>query len=412
MGDGTPDPAVVEWLLDSDPVIRWQVLRDLTAAPADEVAAERGRLPGEGWAADLLARQDSKGGWGGEPDATSWTTSPEWFCLMSLQWLREMGLDPASGAARRATDLVREHVTWQWWDHRPFFDGEVEPCINGRRRSRSAPTSARTCPASSIACWPSRWTTAAGTASRRTARRAARSTRRSTSSRACSSTSARPAARRESRRRASGARSTCSSAACFRRLSTGEVIDPDVQPARVPDRLPLRRPARRSTTSRRVGRRPTRAWTTRSTVVAAKRGADGRWLLETRHRDRLEVEGSEAEGEPSRWITLARPSRPALGRGRRSLTSGPLRARYTRAGPRNHGCSPPRRTPIDRGRRNVRPVSRARTFTPGVAGSPATRRGPQSIQVPGRPAAGLFHAWATARADVIAAARNAARGGA
>src|SRR4051812_40513014 len=41
--------AVVEWLLDSDPSIRWQVLRDLTSAPADVVAAERSRVATEGW---------------------------------------------------------------------------------------------------------------------------------------------------------------------------------------------------------------------------------------------------------------------------------------------------------------------------------------------------------------------------
>ena len=35
---------VTDWLLDSDPAIRWQVMRDLTDAPADEVAAERAKV--------------------------------------------------------------------------------------------------------------------------------------------------------------------------------------------------------------------------------------------------------------------------------------------------------------------------------------------------------------------------------
>src|SRR5712692_4527562 len=39
---------VVEWLLDSDPAIRWQVMRDLTDAPAQEVATERARIRLEG----------------------------------------------------------------------------------------------------------------------------------------------------------------------------------------------------------------------------------------------------------------------------------------------------------------------------------------------------------------------------
>ena len=47
---------VIDWLLDSDPAIRWQVMRDLTDAPADEVAAERARVAREGWGAQLLSR--------------------------------------------------------------------------------------------------------------------------------------------------------------------------------------------------------------------------------------------------------------------------------------------------------------------------------------------------------------------
>jgi hypothetical protein len=39
---------VVDWQLDADPSIRRQVMRDLTDAPADEVAAERARVAGEG----------------------------------------------------------------------------------------------------------------------------------------------------------------------------------------------------------------------------------------------------------------------------------------------------------------------------------------------------------------------------
>src|ERR1700722_12297124 len=48
---------VVGWLLDSDPAIRWQVLRDLVHAPAEEVAAERARVTTEGWGDRLLALQ-------------------------------------------------------------------------------------------------------------------------------------------------------------------------------------------------------------------------------------------------------------------------------------------------------------------------------------------------------------------
>jgi len=53
----------VAWLLDSDPAIRWQVMRDLADAPGEEVAAERTRVAGEGWGARLLALQRQDGHW-------------------------------------------------------------------------------------------------------------------------------------------------------------------------------------------------------------------------------------------------------------------------------------------------------------------------------------------------------------
>lgn len=45
----------LDWLLDSDPAIRWQVLRDLTDAPPSEVQSERARVATHGWGARLLA---------------------------------------------------------------------------------------------------------------------------------------------------------------------------------------------------------------------------------------------------------------------------------------------------------------------------------------------------------------------
>ncbi len=117
---------VIDWLLDSDPSIRWQVLRDLTDATAAEVAAARARVATEGWGAHLLSLQGADGGW---PRAD---TDPEWSCLLHLLLLLDLGLDPTSEEARRAVGLVRDNATWHWWGDKPFFEGEVEPCINGR----------------------------------------------------------------------------------------------------------------------------------------------------------------------------------------------------------------------------------------------------------------------------------------
>src|SRR5260370_34659291 len=53
-GYGVESVTVLDWLLDSDPAIRWQALRDLADAPAEAVAAERARVATEGWGARLL----------------------------------------------------------------------------------------------------------------------------------------------------------------------------------------------------------------------------------------------------------------------------------------------------------------------------------------------------------------------
>jgi hypothetical protein len=56
-----PNRSVIQWLLDSDPSIRWQAMRDLIGAPAEEVAAERARVATEGAGARLLALQGPTG---------------------------------------------------------------------------------------------------------------------------------------------------------------------------------------------------------------------------------------------------------------------------------------------------------------------------------------------------------------
>ena len=124
---------VIDWLLDSDPSIRWQVMRDLTHEPAEVIAAERSRIATEGWGARLLALQAPDGLWAGSPWSQDRTDT---FHVLEL--LRRFGLDPESAQARRAVGLVREQVVWRggapgetpWADNR-FFEGEVEPCING-----------------------------------------------------------------------------------------------------------------------------------------------------------------------------------------------------------------------------------------------------------------------------------------
>ncbi len=128
---------VHEWLLDSDPALRWQVLHDLTDAPADEVAAERARVATEGWGARLLEVRDEDGQWAGGACFPSdfrgdFSQGQPWTSTFpTLTLLRDFGIDPQAEAMRETIALVQENCRWEH-DGQRFFDGEVEPCINGR----------------------------------------------------------------------------------------------------------------------------------------------------------------------------------------------------------------------------------------------------------------------------------------
>ena len=93
--------AVVDWLLDSDPSISWQVMRDLTHEQTDVIAAERSRVATEGWGARLLALQAPDGQWGGRPWSHDWTDT---FHALELGWkarnCRRQARTSSSDAAR------------------------------------------------------------------------------------------------------------------------------------------------------------------------------------------------------------------------------------------------------------------------------------------------------------------------
>jgi hypothetical protein len=130
--------STLDWLLESDPAIRWQALRDLTGAPAAEVAAERARVAREGWGARLLGLQGSDGQWARgacfpapDHDLGGVAGQPWISTLPVLQLLHELGIDPADERVRGAVAGVRASCRWEHAGQ-PFFAGEVEPCINGR----------------------------------------------------------------------------------------------------------------------------------------------------------------------------------------------------------------------------------------------------------------------------------------
>ena len=132
----TTDPRLLDWLLDSDPALRWQVERDLAAAPPGVWEATRARVATEGFGAALLAKQDADGQWaGGSFFPAGFFDSPEakepgqpWVATTwALKDLREWGLDASvlTGTAEKLAANSR-------WDYNdlPYWGGEVDVCIN------------------------------------------------------------------------------------------------------------------------------------------------------------------------------------------------------------------------------------------------------------------------------------------
>jgi hypothetical protein len=299
-----PRMTVIDWLLDSDPAIRWQVLRDLEREPRSVVSAERARVATEGWGARLLALQAPDGLWGGRPWSVDWTDT---FHVLEL--LRRFGLDPRSEQAQRAVGLVRERVVWRGgapvdtpWANNRFFQGEVEPCINGnvvatgayfgldmttlvdRLLGEQLPDGGWNCEVENGATVSSFGTTINvleglleheramfGSAEVRAARQ-------------------RGEAYMLERR-------------LFRRKSTGEVIDPSWLQFSYPTwyfydvlrgldylRDALGEPDERMAEA--IG------------VVEGNRDADGRWPLQNVHEGEAHFQMEDGEGQPSRWNTL------------------------------------------------------------------------------------------------------------
>jgi hypothetical protein len=300
--------SVKEWLLDSDPSIRWQVMRDLTDAPAEEITAERARVAIEGAGARLLALQGADGRWGGAAWNRGWNST-----MHVLMLLRDLGLDPACDQARRTVGLVRDGVTWKGCgppecDGNPFFTGEVEPCINGqvamvgayfgqdvrglvdRLLAEQLPDGGWNCEAANGSTRSSFHTTIC------VLEALLEQERRDGSSPAVSAARLRGQEYLLERR-------------LFRRRLTGAVIED--RKARGADWTRFAFPTwwhydvlRGLEYLRGTGVPPDKRVAEAIALVVSKRAGDGRWPLETRHPGVMPFETDEGEDRPSRWNTL------------------------------------------------------------------------------------------------------------
>lgn len=302
------DQWVINWLLDADPAVRWQTMRDLTDSSKKEIDAERALISTEGIGAQLLKLQKSDGSWSGTAFNHGWDST-----MHILSLLRELGLDPMSPEAQHTTAKVRDGVTWRGWDWdgtwqgieftgTPFFAGEVEPCINGQ-------------------------VAASGAYFRQDVRRIV--------DRLLSEQLEDGGWNCEAKN--GSARSSFNTTICvlegfleyelangsddqvlearlrgqeyllerylFRRKSTGDVIDsswllfsfPNWWHYDVLRGLDYLRKANINQDTRLKDA---------IELVISKRSSDGRWLLENEHKGRMLVEVNQGIGQPSRWITL------------------------------------------------------------------------------------------------------------
>jgi hypothetical protein len=300
------DAELVPWLLEGDPAIRWQVMRDLIGSPAANVAAERARVTSEGWGARLLAARDPDGQWmggacfpdRGEPPqdgSQPWTST-----LPAMMELYDFGLDPATDTARGMTAQVAANCRWEY-NGEPFFDGEVEPCINGRTVTLGAYFGADVddivtrllsdqLDDGGWNCWTEAGATVSSFDSTICVLEGLHEYER-----AIGGSVELTAARQ-------GGEEYLLERSLFRRRSTGEVAVEDWLKFSFPTRwhYDVLRGLEYFRTADVRDPRLAEA----IELVRAKRQVDGTWLLENTHRGAVHFQLEDGDGHPSRWNTL------------------------------------------------------------------------------------------------------------
>ncbi|MDJ0351867.1 hypothetical protein [Pseudarthrobacter sp. PH31-O2] len=301
---------VLDWLRDSDPAIRWQVLRDLDGATTGVVTAERSRVATEGWGARLLALRGADGQWAGGayfPAAAVGTDVPAAGCqpwtatTYSLLQLRDFGVDPKNDQIRRTVELVRENCRWEE-GAQPYFTGEVEPCINGMAVGLGAyfgedvdGVVARLLGDQlndgGWNCWAADGAVVSSVATTINVLEGLLAHEQATGGSAETS---------EARRRGE---EYLLDRRLFRRKSTGETADPAWLKFSFPTRWHYD-VLRALDYFRSTGNPPDPRLADATELLGSKRQPDGTWLLENTHPGQVHFQLEDGDGRPSRWNTL------------------------------------------------------------------------------------------------------------
>jgi hypothetical protein len=286
----------IAWLLDSDPAIRWQVLRDLADAEPALVALERSRVTSTGLGAELLGCQLANGSWHKEG-------APEWLpTLFSLLLLRSTGADPEAPVVKSAMARLRAGFRWhEELGGKTFFEGETEPCINGGALAVGAyfghPSESLVARLLGEQLEDGGWNCEAP--------KSQRSSFHSTIcvlegllgyERAVGGEAVVAAARRRGERYLLERR-------LFRRRSTGEVVDASFLELAFPPRYQY--DVLRALDYFRSSGAPFQPPMAEAcATLRLQQTEDGRWPLQRSHEESLPLPFPERVGEPSRWNTL------------------------------------------------------------------------------------------------------------
>ena len=271
-------------------------MRDLTDGSSEAVVAERRRVPLEGVGATILACQGSAGAWHRAGD-------PDWLpTLFTMQLLRATGVEKTEPAVEAAVSRLETGFRWdEAFGAKPFFEGEVEPCINGGTLALGAyfgrPTESLARRLIGEQLDDGGWNCEAP--------KSKRSSYHTTIcvleglleyERAVGSAPEIAAARRRGEE-------YLLERSLFRRLSTGDVVNPAFLTFAFPPRYEYD-VLRGLEYFRDAGGRPEERMRDAIDIVRGRRQADGRWILDRTHDEALSFPFDESVGAPSRWNTL------------------------------------------------------------------------------------------------------------